>query len=116
MNQQLLKSYKYISMGFLLIITFLAIAIYLITYIHQDRTSANPFIYWAVQNHLTITSGLMITSVLIGYFLSNLVYKQLAETKKESQKLLEMLFVFLNKEEKEIIDYLVKNKGSANQA
>lgn len=116
MDEHQIKLYKYISFGFLVIIVGLAIAIYLVIYIHQDITSKNPLIFWTVKNHLSIIIGLIILSGFIGYILSNLTYKEVTKTKKESEKLLEMLFLFLNKDEKEIINHLVKSNGTAGQA
>ena len=116
MDGHSVKLYKYISIGFSGIIIGLAIVIYLVTYIHQDLTSKNPLIFWTVENHLLITIGLIILSGVIGYILSTLIYRQVTKTKKESQKLLEMLLLFLNKDEKEIINSLVQNKGAIGQA
>jgi len=116
MDGHSVKLYKYISIGFSVIIIGLAILIYLVTYIHQDVTSKNSLIFWTVENHLPITVGLIILSGFIGYLSSTLIYRQVTKTKKESQKLLEMLLLFLNKDEKEIIDSLVKNNGTIGQA
>ncbi|MBI2661951.1 hypothetical protein HYX11_00655 [Candidatus Woesearchaeota archaeon] len=116
MDSHSVKLYQYISLGFSAITIGLAIVIYLVTYIHQDVTSKNLLIFWTVQNHLSITIGLIILSGFIGYTSSTLIYKQVTNTKKESQKLLEMLFLFLNKEEKEIINYLVQKNGMVGQA
>ena len=116
MDGHSVKLYKYISMGFSVIIIGLAILIYLVTYIHQDVTSKNPLIFWTVENHLPITVGLIILSGFIGYLSSTLIYRQVTKTKKESQKLLEMLLLFLNKDEKEIINSLVQNNGIIGQA
>ena len=116
MDGHSIRLYKYISLGFSIIIIGLAIVIYLVTYIHQDATSKNPLIFWTVENHLPITIGLIIISGFIGYISSTLTYKQVTKTKKESQKLLEMLFLFLNNDEKEIINCLVQNNGSVGQA
>ena len=116
MDGHSVKLYKYISIGFSVIIIGFAIVIYLITYIHQDTTSKNLLIFWTVENHLPITIGLIILSGFIGYVSSTLIYRQVTKTKKESQKLLEMLLLFLNKDEKEIINSLVQNKGTIGQA
>jgi len=115
MDENSVKLYKYISIGFSVIIIILAIFIYLVTYIHQDVTSKNSLIFWTVENHLPITVGLIILSGFIGYITSTLIYRQVTKTKKESQKLLEMLFLFLNKDETEIINSLVQNNGTIKQ-
>ncbi len=79
-------------------------------------TSRNQFIFWLVENHLPITIGLILLSALIGYTLSTITYRQVTKTQKESRKLLELLFLFLNNDEKEIINWLVQNGGTARQA
>ena len=116
MDESLIKLYKDVSIGFSIIIVGLAIIIYVVTYIHQDVTSKNLLIFWTVENHLPITVGLIILSGFIGYISSTLIYRQVTKTKKESKKLLEMLLLFLNKDEKEIINSLVQNNGTIGQA
>ena len=116
MDGDSIKLYKYISLGFLVIITSLAIAVYLVTYIHQNITSKNQVIFWIVENHQLITISLIVVSGFIGYILSTLTYKFVTKTKEESQKLLEMLFLFLNNDEKEIIKSLIQHNGQLGQA
>lgn len=99
-----------------MIILGLAIVIYIVTYIHQNSTSANPVIFWAIKNNLPITITFIILSGFIGHVSSAMIYKQLTKTKKESQKLLEMLFLFLNNDEKEIINHLLQKNGLSGQA
>lgn len=116
MEENPIKVYKYISIGFSAIIIGLAVVIYLVMYIHQDTTSKNPVIAWTVENHLPITIMIILLSGFMGYISSTLTYKQVTKTKSESKRLLEMLFLFLNNDEKEIVDHLVKNNGTAGQA
>lgn len=79
-------------------------------------TSKNPFIFWMVENHLSITIVLILLSGCIGYASSAIIYRQVTTTKKESKRLLEILFLFLSNDEKEIINCLVQNKGMIGQA
>ncbi len=116
MDEHTVKLYKHISAGFLIVIVGLGIVIYLVTYIHQSSTSANPVIFWTIENHLPITVSLILLSGFIGYLSSTLIYKQIMKTKKESRQLLETLFLFLNSDEKEIINYLMQNNGKVGQA
>ena len=116
MGDTKIKIYKHISFVFLGIVVIVVFFIYFITYLHKDVTSANPLIFWTVENHLTITVALVLISAFLGYISSSITYKQLNKTKKESKKLLEMLFLFLNNEEKEIINHLVKQNGLSSQA
>ena len=116
MDEHQIKLYKYVNFGFLLIIIGFAIIIYVVTYIHQNTTSANSLIFWTVKNHQSITVVLIILSGIIGYVSSTVIYKQLTKTQKESQKLLEMLFLFLSNDEKNIINCLIQNNGTIGQA
>lgn len=116
MSKDSIEVYKYVSRGFFVTIIGLGIVIFFVTYTHPPMTNANPLIFWTFENHLSITIALVIISGLIGYLSSTLTYNQITKTKKESKKLIEMLFLFLNKDEKEIMNHLVKNNGSTNQA
>ena len=116
MDESSTRIYRYISLGFSIIIIGLAMVIYLVTYIHQNFTSKNSLIFWTVENHLPIIIGLIILSGFIGYVSSTLIYRQVTKTKKESHKLLEMLLLFLSKDEKEIINSLIQNNGTIGQA
>ena len=116
MEKAHIKLYKNVSLAFLVIIMALASLIYFVTYIHQNKTSANPLIFWTVENHFSITIALILISALIGYMSSSIIFRQLSKTKTESKKLLDMLLIFLNNDEREIINLLVKQNGTANQA
>ncbi|MBT4539374.1 hypothetical protein HOC32_03760, partial [Candidatus Woesearchaeota archaeon] len=50
------------------------------------------------------------------FILSTLSKKEIKKSKKETKSLLETLFLFLSSEEKEIIDFLIKNEGKTSQA
>jgi len=116
MEKPSIKLYKRISFVFLGIATLVIALVYLITYLQRDRTSADPFIFWTVEHSLSIMITLIIVSIALGYLLSSLTYRELRKSKKESKKLLDTLFLFLNKEEREVISHLVEHKGAATQA
>jgi len=111
-----IKLYRKVSIAFIAITVIIALLVTFVTYIHQDMTSVDPLIFWTVENHLSITIGLILFSLILGYIISALTYNELRKTKRTSKKLLETLFVFLNREEREIINFLVKSTGIANQA
>src|SRR3989338_3042660 len=116
MEKNKINLYKRISLTFITILVIVVLIVSFVTYMHQDRTSADPLIHWTVQHHFGITIALILIALILGYFLSHLTYNELRKTRSESKKILNVLFRFLQKEEKEIIDYLIKNKGEANQA
>ena len=116
MDEQSIRLHKYMGLIFLVVTFSFAIVIYLILYIHRNVTSKNALIFWIVENHQSILIGLILFSGFIGYISSALTYKMIINTKKESRKLLKMLFLFLSNDEKNIINYLVDNKGTVGQA
>ena len=116
MDEHSIKLYKYMSLIFLVVTFSLAVMIYLIIYIHRNVTSKSALIFWIVENHQSILIGLILFSGFVGYISSALTYKVVINTKKEYKKLLEMLFLFLSNDEKNIINCLVGNKGAAGQA
>jgi len=115
MDEQSIKLHKYLSLIFLVVTFSLAIVIYIVLYIHRDVTSNNALIFWIVENHQSILISLVLFSGLIGYILSALIYNMVINTKKESRKLLKMLFLFLSNDEKNIINCLVDHKGTVGQ-
>ena len=116
MDEQSIRLHKYMSLIFLVVTFSLAIVIYLILYIHRNVTSKNALIFWIVENHQSILIGLILFSGFVGYISSALTYRRVINTKKESGKLLKMLFLFLSNDEKNIINCLVDNKGTVGQA
>jgi len=111
-----IQLYRKISIAFIAITVIIALLVTFVTYIHQDMTSADPLIFWTVENHLSITIGLILFSLILGYGISALTYNELRKTKRTSKNLLDTLFIFLNREERDIINLLVKSDGIANQA
>ena len=116
MDKDKTKLYKHVSLAFSGISVLIVIFVALVTFIHKDFTSADPLIYWAVEYHFSITVGLIMVSLAIGYTLSTFIYKELRKSKEDSRKLIDLLFLFLSNEEKEIISHLVKQKGESHQA
>ena len=108
--------YKKVSLVFLVIILSIASLVTFVTYIHKDMTSADPLVFWTVENHLIITIALIFISIVLGYGLSAIAYNELRKSRRASKNLLDVFFLFLNKDEREILKYLVKNKKIANQA
>jgi len=116
MKQRNIIFYKNIGYAFLGISVLMVLLVTFISSIHQDMTSADRLIFWTVKHHLTITIVLMILSVFLGYLLSIFTYNQLKKSKKESKNLLNTVLLFLNDEEKKILDFLVENKGTTTQS
>ena len=111
-----LKAYKKLSFLLFGVASIMVLFVIILTYIHGDKTSANPFIFWTIEHHFEITVTLMIFSVILGYAMSTAIYQELMKSRKGSKKLMDMLYVFLNKEERSILVHLVEKKGGAKQS
>jgi len=116
MEEHKIGLYKKISLVFLVIILSMASLVTFVTYLHKDMTSADPLVFWTVENHLIITISLIFISIALGYGVSTATYNELRKSKKASKNLLEVFFLFLNKDEREILNYLVKSNKTVNQA
>lgn len=116
MNQQAINFYRKVSLVFFFVIIGFLILAYGITFLHQNSTSKNPFIFWTVKNHLSLTVVLIFLSAVLGYLPSAITYRHLTKTQKESRTLLGSVLLFLNQEERAIINHLVQQKGLSGQA
>ena len=116
MENNKINLYKKLSLTFISVLILIVLIVSFVTYMHQNITSADPIIHWTVIHHFSITVVLILLSSILGYFLSFVTYSELRKNKIGSEKLLSIVLRFLQKEEKEIMNYLVKNDGEANQA
>ena len=110
------KTYNFITVSMFLAILGMTTLVGIVYYTHQNETPQNVFAMWAVSFHLPIMITLIIISVGFGFILSTLSKKEIKKSKKETKSLLKTLFLFLSSEEKEIIDFLIKNEGKTSQA
>ena len=115
MKQTKLKIYKH--GGFLLLTILLIITTFITLMIHlnKDFTNANFLITWAIENQLSILIFLIVISVAFGFGWSNISYREIKKTKMSSKSLLDTILLFLSGEEKEIVNLLVKQKGTTTQ-
>ena len=79
-------------------------------------TNANPLFYYAAQNHLELLFIMIMISIILGFFISGLSFRALEKQRKNSENILQIVLMFLNKEEEEIIKHLVKTTGETTQA
>src|SRR3989344_5265698 len=116
MDTQKLKFYKYLGLAVLIIIFIFVSVITIITYGSRDMTNANPLFYYAAQNHLELLFIMIMISIILGFFISGLSFRALEKQRKNSENILQIVLMFLNKEEEEIIQHLVKTTGETTQA
>lgn len=101
-----------ISAALLVLVTWVAV----LTHTNRNMTNANPFIVFIIQNHLSFMFAAIITSAAVGFIWSGMLYGEIRKKKEASMSTLETVLLFLNQEEKDIINYLVGKEGTATQA
>ena len=104
--------------GFM-ILTLLLLLVSIVTFVtdtSRHMTNKSSMLEFLVQNHTIIMFMLVVIAIGFGFFWSNLSLIELEKQKKGSRQILDVIMLFLNKEEKEIIKFLVENKGVTTQA
>jgi len=87
-----------------------------VTHANRNISNPNPFIHFAIQNNFVILIVLVMASVAYGFLLSSISYFEIKRKKQDSEAILKTVFLFLNADEKNMIEFLVKHKGETTQA
>ena len=104
------------NIGFFVIgILLVAIAFVAFTTYNADPTS-HHHIAFAVKNHVAIMIGLLAISVIFGFASSQFFYKEIKRRERDAHSILGVVLLFLNREEREILNYLVARGGETSQA
>lgn len=111
-----IKWYKNSGLIILLILLILVTWILILTEQNRNRTNANAFLVFTIQNHLWIMAGLIIISVAFGFISSHILYSEIQKKKKHSRSILETVLLFLSREEKAIVNFLVDKNGATTQS
>lgn len=99
------------------LLAILLIAVTVIAFMtYNADASGNEHLSFAVRHHTGIMAGLLIVSILFGFFSSQFYYRELQRKKQDSKNILEVVLLFLNREEREIVNFLVEQKGITTQA
>ncbi|MFH1133248.1 MAG: hypothetical protein V1735_02045 [Nanoarchaeota archaeon] len=93
----------------------LVVGMAFMTYDNERLADASPFLAWAMRNHLWIMAGMVFVSVAFGFVFSAVLYGEARRRRQESRTILDIVLLFLGKDERAIIHFLVKNKGETNQ-
>jgi len=109
------KVLRNLSFGFLTTLFLILIALAIITYSYMG-ISNSPIYSFAVKNHLTIMLVLAFVSVAFGFYWATLSTTEIQRKDKQTRNILDVVMLFLSHDEKKIIDFLVKNKGTTTQA
>lgn len=107
-NSKTIRNTSFIMLAILLImITFVAFATY---------NATNGIFSFAAEYHTEIMAGLLVISIGFGFASSQFFYAELQRKKQDSKNILSVVLLFLNREEREIINFLVEKKGMTTQA
>ena len=111
-----LKIYKKIIFGILVLLLVVVSWVAFITEENKDVTRTSVFLTFAIDNHSWIMFSLVIVSVAVGFFWSRVLYSEIQKKKKDSQEIFDVVLLFLSREEKHIVNFLVEKKGETTQA
>lgn len=77
---------------------------------------ANAYTAYAVLHHTEIMAGLVVIAVVFGFALAQRFYAAIEQEREGSRDILSIVLLFLSQEEKAIVNHLVQQGGSTNQA
>ena len=104
--------------GFVLLTILLVSVVWVAVVTHQnaDLSPASSILRFAVDNHVVIMLILVILGVIYGYIWSIVSSRALDKKSKAGRSMLETILLFLNSDEKKILQFLANHNGSANQS
>jgi uncharacterized membrane protein len=111
-NPQAIRNTTFVVLGILLI-TVAALAF--VSY-RAETSYDNAFFTYAIQHHVEIMAGLVIISLVFGFVSSQMFYTEIQRKKRESKSMLAVVLLFLSREEREIVNFLVESNGVTTQA
>jgi uncharacterized membrane protein len=83
---------------------------------HNATAGGNAYWSYAVMHHTEIMAGLIIISLLLGFLTSQFLYEEVQRKKRDTKDIHEVVLLFLSREEREIVNYLVEHNGETTQA
>ena len=108
--------YRKVGVALLSLLLIAVLWIATITHANRKISNPNPFIHFAIQNNFVILIVLIVVSVAYGFLWSSLSYFEIKRKKKDSQAILDTVFLFLSTDEKNMIEFLVQHNGQTTQA
>lgn len=115
MRNKAITLYK--NLGLMLSTAILVLVIILAIVTHRaSQLAPDGFIGWAVQHHTGIMLAMVLLSVSFGFLWSSLFYAEAMKGRRESHDILGIILLFLGKEDRLIINFLLESGGAANQA
>ncbi len=83
---------------------------------NKNISNPNPLTHYAIENHMVILVVLIVVSIAYGFLWSSLSYHEIMEKRRTSKSILDTVLMFLNSNEKSIIQLLIQQKGVTTQA
>ncbi len=108
------KTIRNISFAVLTVLLVLVTVVVFMTY-NADPASRH-YSSFAVRHHVELMGALLLVAIVFGFVSSKLFYAEIQKEKQETRNILGIVLLFLNQEERAIINLLVQNKGYTNQA
>ena len=109
---------KYHQVGFGLLFSILLFFWYLAYSTHTvtDLESVTPLRAYLITHHVWIMAVLVFISVGFGFFWAYVLYQQILAEHKNTKKILDIVLLFWGRDEKKVMDLLVRSGGEATQA
>ncbi|MBI3032506.1 hypothetical protein HYY69_03455 [Candidatus Woesearchaeota archaeon] len=111
-----LRWYKNIG---IIVLSFLILSVIWLTVIiekNENISTMNNLFRFAIEHHIVILVILVVIAVAFGFLWANILYHQIEKKEEETKSILDIVVQFLHNEEKQILNYLVDNKGTTTQA
>ena len=83
---------------------------------YNPDAGSGHFTLFAAEYHIEIMLALMVTAIAFGFFVSQFFYAELQRSRQASSSIMDTVLLFLGREEREIVRYLVSRGGETTQA
>lgn len=104
------------GLSLMTVVLVIVLGLSLLTYKASHISNENYLINLAVKYHLVIMIILVIISVAYGLVWAKVSMHRMQASTRSNKKLLDVVILFMNVEEREILNFLVKQNGTATQA
>lgn len=98
------------------VLAVLLILVTVIAFMTYTSDGIPPRLSFAVRYHTEIMVGLLIISIVFGFASAQFFYAEIQRKKQDSKSILAVVLLFLSREEREIVNFLVERKGTTTQA
>jgi uncharacterized membrane protein len=108
--------YRNLGFGILTALLILMTIVAIITYTNREASDTSPLLTHAIHYHVLIMIILVVISVAFGFVWSSISLQEIDKKEKEKKNITDVVLLFLGKDERSILDHLIKNDGSTSQA